>query len=493
MYAVLLTIFLVGFLIYYASRDDRGPKAVPGPKPVILFGNVLDFLTSTSKFLSKLVEYVDTYGDILRIHLGLSNNLILITDYKLTEYVLTSTKILQKSFIYDGMNNWLGTGLLLSSGAKWKSRRKMITPSFHFSILNEFIKVFNSVGQKFIGKLEEEVGKPSVDVYPIVSLGTLDIICEAAMGTSVNALDHGDSEYVKSVKAMCKIVVERVFTPFHKFLYPLTPNYYTEKKALKVLHSYTDKVIDERIRSKSSKGISKSKEDGAKKKVAFLDLLLESTTLEGKGLTRAELREEVDTFMFEGHDTTASAISFALYSLANNPKVQQTAFEEQKMLSAGNPPNGTLTASDLHEMKYLDLVIKETLRLYPTVPIIGRVLNEDLEWENYKLYKGQALALFIYGIQRKSKHFPNPEKFIPERFENYDGAEPFCYVPFSAGPRNCIGQKFAVMEMKTTLSKVLRNFELCPADPEHVLQLAPETTLVSTIGVRISLKKRQWN
>ncbi|XP_023309753.1 cytochrome P450 4V2-like isoform X2 [Anoplophora glabripennis] len=424
MYIALVCAVIVVFLLTcHFKKDSQIATYLPGPKPVLLFGNVLDFLTSTTS-------------------------------------------------------------------AKWRSRRKMITPSFHFTILTQFIKTFESVGDNFIAKLEKLVGKPSVDIYPWVSLCTLDIICEAVMGTSVNALDHGDSEYVHSVKTMCAIVMDRVFTPFHKSLYPLTPNYFREKKALKVLHSHTDKVIDKKINSKSAESVSDSEDFGGKRKVAFLDLLLEST-IDGKPLTRADLREEVDTFMFEGHDTTASAITFALYTLATNPDVQQKVVEEQKTIFGSNQ-KAYVTASDLQNMKYLELVIKETLRLYPSVPIIGRKLNEDVKWDDITLPKGQAITLFIFGIHRSPKYFPDPLKFIPERFENYEGKEPFSYIPFSAGPRNCIGQKFAMMELKTTLSKVIRNFELRPSTPEHVLLLAPETILLSKNGVRISINRRKW-
>nr|WCC58133.1 cytochrome P450 [Pharsalia antennata] len=491
MFLTVVSIVVILLLIYYYKTSSKNNDTyLPGPKPVLLFGNTLDFLTSSSKFLSRLVEYVEKYGEIIRIHLSYCRDIVLITDYKLTEYILTSTKILDKSFIYDAFDNWLATGLLTSTGAKWRSRRKMITPSFHFSILTQFIKTFESVGDNFIEKLEDLVGKASVDIYPLVSLCTLDVICEAVMGTSVNALNHGNSEYVRSVKTMCTIVMERVFALVHHSLYPLTPNYFREKKALKVLHSHTDDVIDKRIRSKSDKSVTDQEDVGGKRKVAFLDLLLEST-VDGKPLTRAELREEVDTFMFEGHDTTSSAITFALYALATNRDIQRKVVEEQRMIFGGDK-KASVTASDLQDMKYLELVVKETLRLYPSVPLIGRKLTEELKWDGVVLPKGQALTVFIFGIHRNPKYFPNPMKFIPERFENYDGKEPFSYVPFSAGPRNCIGQKFAMMEMKTTLSKVIRHFDLYPATPEHVLQLAPETILLSKNGVRISIRRRKW-
>nr|WCC58134.1 cytochrome P450 [Pharsalia antennata] len=493
MYVEVLFLFILALLtgIIFDKRFSTRKylQDLPGPKPVPIFGNVLDFLTSSSKFLSKLMEYFQKHGEIIVVYARFSEVMILVTDYKLTEHVLSSTKILKKSYLYEFLQSWLGTGLLTSTGTKWKTHRKMLTPSFHFSILIQFIKTFDSVGDKFIEELKKEEGKATVDISPLVSLCTLDTICEAAMGVSINALTCGDSEYVRSVKTMCSIVADRIFSPIERRFYPLTPNYYKEKKTLKVLHSHTEEVIKERMKSRNSKAENQEEATGTRK-LAFLDLLLDCN-IDGKPLTMSELREEVDTFMFEGHDTTGTAITFALYSLATNQDVQQKVVEEQKIIFGDNV-YAHVTASDLQSMRYLELVIKETLRLYPSVPLIGRELPEDLEWDGKILPKGETIGIFIYGIHRNAKYFPDPEKFIPERFESYEGRTQFSYVPFSAGPRNCIGQKFAMLEMKTILSKTIRHFELHPSIPVHVLELAPETILISKNGVRISLKRRNW-
>ncbi|CAH1966529.1 unnamed protein product [Acanthoscelides obtectus] len=417
---------------------------------------------------------------------------LVITDPKFMEYILSSTKIISKAFQYDFFHEWLGTGLLTSTGIKWRKRRKMLTPSFHFSILENFMDVFEKVGDIFIERLWEEVGKPSVDIYPLVSLCTLDIICEASMGISINAINDGDSEYVRSVKQMCQIPVDRTFdftAPFQPWIHPITPNYFKQKRAIKVLHEHTDRVIDERI--KNPINISDEDKDsvGMKKRLAFLDLLL-TATIDGKPLSRMDIREEVDTFMFEGHDTTSAAIAFAMFSLAENRGIQQKVLEEQISIF-GEKKNRKTTTTDLQDMKYLELVIKETLRLYPSVPWVGRKFPEDIEWEGTLYPKDMNLMLYIFGTQRDARYFPEPLKFRPERFLDTEIPNPFAYVPFSAGPRNCIGQRFAMMEMKSTISKIVRNFELLPATPKHELQLAPEVILVSKNGIRISLNRRK--
>ncbi|CAG9854570.1 unnamed protein product [Phyllotreta striolata] len=488
--ALLFLIVIVVLHKITVRKDSKCLKNIKGRKPNALFGNMLDFAVPSHKLFEKTQEFLDEFGSNFVIYNGPLTRIVFITEVKLIEHILSSTQFIEKSDEYEHLHKWIGTGLLTSGGLKWKKRRRMITPSFHFSILDNFVDVFENVGDIFVKKLEEHVDKPSFDIYPTISLCTLDIICETAMGTPINALDNASSDYVRSVKTMCKIVTDRNFSPLDRRFYPFTLNFYREQFALKVLHNHTDAVIDRRIKEfrVNSDKSSETNDCGIKKRMAFLDLLLRST-IDGKSLTREDIREEVDTFMFEGHDTTSSAIGFALYSLANNPLVQQKALEEQMEIFK-DLKNARATMADLQNMKYLELVIKETLRLYPSVPILGRRVKKEFEWENSIFPKDVHLALFTYGCHRSDKNYEKPLEFIPERFLEMDGTNPFKYVPFSAGPRNCIGQRFALLEMKSTISKVLRNFKLLPANPNPELMLVPEIILVSKNGINVCLKKR---
>lgn len=145
---------------------------------------------------------------------------------------------------------------------------------------------------------------------------------------------------------------------------------------------------------------------------------------------------------------------------------------------------------DLQDMKYLDMVIKETLRLYPSVPMIGRKVDEDNKFFDGILPASLNIGIFVYALHRNATFFPDPEKFDPERFnnENCSNRPPFCYIPFSAGSRNCIGQKFAILELKSIISQILRHFQLLPAYPEHHLQLAAEVIMRSRNGIHVRLK-----
>jgi cytochrome P450 family 4 len=127
-----------------------------------------------------------------------------------------------------------------------------------------------------------------------------------------------------------------------------------------------------------------------------------------------------------------------LFCLANHPEVQATAFEEQQQIFDNNK-NPKVTYADLQKMKYLEQVIKESLRLYPSVPMYARRTTADVEYDNTSLPEGDTVIVFAYGIHRNPKYFENPNEFNPSRFESIDGSLPYAYIPFSAGPRNCIG------------------------------------------------------
>ncbi|XP_062554234.1 cytochrome P450 4d1-like isoform X2 [Armigeres subalbatus] len=413
--------------------------------------------------------------------------------------VLSSPKFIEKSDEYNFIRPWLGDGLLTSSYRKWHFHRKIITPTFHFKILEQFVEIFDSQSNILIEKLTPFMKSgETFDVFPLITLCALDVICESAMGTKVNAQIHSDSEYVQAVKEITQIIHIRTYDVLarYDFLFNLSSYKKQQDKTLKILHGYTDSVIrSRRLELTSANGktasVDGNSELGIRRKIAFLDMLLQAT-VDGRPLTDLEIREEVDTFMFEGHDTTTSAISFLLYRLAKHPEIQQKVYDEVKSV-IGEGTNGPVTLSMLNEMNYLELVIKETLRLYPSVPFFGRKILENSEIEGKIYPAGTNLIVMPIFMGRDPEYFENPLEFRPERFETEISAEkvnPYRYIPFSAGPRNCIGQKFAMAELKSVASKVLRHFEVLPPVGGQEESFIGEMILRPTYGISLKLKKR---
>lgn len=211
------------------------------------------------------------------------------------------------------------------------------------------------------------------------------------------------TSFIPSSRSITEIFASRNFDVLKRsdFIYQFTAQSRREKATLKILHDFTDNVIKTRRRelsielssSSSSKEANKIAADddiGSKRKLALLDILLQST-IDGKPLTDLDIREEVDTFVFEGHDTTTSGIAFCLYNLAKHPQAQAKCMDEIRSV-IGDDIARPVTLQDLGELKYLDLAIKESLRLFPSVPFFGRKLNEDVEisWVNSHLFFGST-------------------------------------------------------------------------------------------------------
>ncbi|KAK5647779.1 hypothetical protein RI129_002671 [Pyrocoelia pectoralis] len=462
----------------------------PGPRFIPIIGNMHHFATGTG-LVPSLMSAKKKYGDIVYCMFPFSQKLFLM-GIKPVGCLLGSTTILEKPDTYTYFHSWLGMGLLTASGARWKQSRKLLTPAFHFKILGKFIDIFekqsnilNSILEKFDGK--------EVDIAPFITLCALDVICEATMNTPVNAQFASNSEYVSSVKEMCAIVFRRFHNPLKRWntFYKFSKDYQKERRALNILHEYSNSVINKRREelreSKLHHSFMSEDEIGIRKKMVFLDLLLDSE-IDGKPLPHNMIREEVDTFMFEGHDTSTSAISFTLYCLSRNLEIQEKVLTELRNIV---PDDKSLTYDDLQKMKYLELVTKESLRLYPPVPLFARMTSENVDFDGTTLPKGTSLIVFAYGLHRCPKIYPNPDLFDPDRFNpvNSQTRSPYAYVPFSAGPRNCIGQRFAMLEVKAIVANVVRKFRLLEVIG-HEPKLTIDAVLRSKNGLPIRIQKR---
>ncbi|ELT98568.1 hypothetical protein CAPTEDRAFT_130691 [Capitella teleta] len=356
--------------------------------------------------------------------------------------------------VYNFIFPWLGEGLLVAGGKRWARNRKLLTPAFHFDILKPYVAVNNLCTDVFLGKLDE-MNDRYFEVFNEISLLTFDVILKCAFSYDIDCQKQGHP-YVKAVSELGAALPERVLNPL---LYPymffiLTPMGRKFRRNCNYVHRVADDIIRSR-RKALKENLSKTGD----RYLDFLDILLTAKDPTGKGLTDKEIRQEVDTFMFEGHDTTASSISWALYSLASNPDCMQKCQEEVDRVLQGRDDDNILW-NDLSELKYLNLCIKESLRMHTTVPFIQRITTKDCYVDGFLIPKHTSISLPLYTILHHPDVWKKPMEFIPERFssENTDKMGSHAFVPFSAGPRNCIGQNFAMHEMKVILARVIRRF-----------------------------------
>ncbi|UYV77769.1 CYP4V2 [Cordylochernes scorpioides] len=227
-------------------------------------------------------------------------------------------------------------------------------------------------------------------------------------------------------------------------------------------------------------------------------------------MTIEDVKEEVEAFMFtefsgicwdltcamdvQGHDSASLSASWVLYLLGLHPEIQKRVHSEMDDVF-GEDFERLVETEDAKKLKYLECVMKESQRLYPVVPYIGRCLSEDLAIDKYIIPAGSTVAVFLYMIHHSPDVYPNPETFDPDRFlpENVNKRHPFAYLPFSAGPRNCVGQKFAQIEQKVILSNILRRFRVTSLIQRDKLDLVPELVLTPKPGLLVRFDRREVN
>ncbi|XP_046668651.1 LOW QUALITY PROTEIN: cytochrome P450 4c3-like [Homalodisca vitripennis] len=496
-----LVVVAVALLVYNLRRMRMVQLIgkIPGPEALPIIGNCLQMNVDHDEIFERLAGSRKLWGRSLGFSKGWLGNkpYIFISKATALEEIIGSVKHIEKSSEYNYLHPWLGTGLLTSSGQKWQFRRKILTPAFHFRILDDFIDIFREQSDIFVEKLQKECGQGTFNIFPYVTLCALDIICETAMGHQVQAQSNSDSEYVRAVYEIGSIVQTRQAKLWLQpdWLFRMSSLHKRHQNCINILHSFSNKVITDRkaeISKNKSQGeqLFDEKEDlGGKKRLAFLDLLIEASQ-DGKVLSDEDIREEVDTFMFEGHDTTSAGISWLLFLLGWHPDIQDKVVAEIEAVFGGE--DRPLTMKDLTSMKYLECCIKEALRLYPSVPIMARSLQEDIVIEGYTIPAGTVAMIITYMLHRDPEVFPHPERFNPDHFlaENCRGRHPYAFIPFSAGPRNCVGQKFALLEEKAVISTFLRKYRIVSVDRREDLTLLGELILRPKNGLRVKIFPR---
>ncbi|GIY91170.1 cytochrome P450 4c3 [Caerostris darwini] len=505
---------VTAFVFYYykLSKPKATYKRIPGPKVNGIITNVVPLISifrnkaasNTVLFFQMICAYSHVFQkEGMWLFYGGLKKILILYKAETVEPVLSSNEVIGKGFEYDFVTPMLKEGLLTSKKAKWRYRRKLLTPAFHFRILDEFIPVFNEQANIFASKIASAMEKAEwIDITPITSLCTLDIICETAMGKKLNAQSNSESPYVKALHQFCHIATERILRPWlwPDFIYYRTKDGKEFKRCLEVMDSFTRQVVAERKaeklveRRENAPNNNESDEEliglKCRRRLALLDLLLDLHLKDG-AFTLEDVAEEVDNFMFAGHDTTSSGLSFSLYMLGTHPEIQRKVQQEIDDV-LGDDEDRQITLEDIKGLKYLDCVLKETRRLWPPTPFIARDLEEDIIIDGCLIPKGTSCGILIYMLHRDSDVFPNPEVFDPDRFllQNASGRHPFAYVPFSAGPRNCIGQRFATFEAVTVMATILRKFNVKALDPLDRIHIIDELVLRSEKGIRMTFEPR---
>ncbi|XP_069334260.1 cytochrome P450 4F2-like [Eulemur rufifrons] len=466
-------------------------RCFPQPPTRSWFWGHQGLIPPTEQGMKVLTQLVATYPQAFTTWMGPVTPVIFLCHPDTIRSVLNaSAAVAPKDVVFYGfLKPWLGDGLLLSAGDKWSRHRRMLTPAFHFNILKPYVKIFKESVNIMHAKWQclASKGSTHLDMFEHISLMTLDSLQKCVFSFDSHCQEK-PSEYIATILELSSLIEKRnqQVLLHTDFLYYLTSHGKRFRKACRLVHDFTDAVIQERRRTLPKQGIDDFLKAKAKTKTLdFIDVLLLSKDEDGKQLSDEDIRAEADTFMFEGHDTTASGLSWILYHLARHPEHQERCRQEVRELLRDREPD-EIEWDDLAQLPFLTMCIKESLRLHPAVPAISRSCTQDIVLPDGRVIPKDVICVIsILGIHHNPAVWPDPEVYDPSRFdpENVKERSPLAFVPFSAGPRNCIGQTFAMTEMKVVLALTLLRFRVLPDKVEAETSRKPELVLRAEGGL----------
>ena len=421
-------------------------------------------------------QWFKDYGDIYSISSPLGQATV-VGAPELARQVLVDRypRYQQKSRAYAVLRILMGNGLVTSEGEFWRGQRKLVQPAFHRRRLDAlFAMMVDRVTDCAARLAPVAAANGAVDVAPLLSQLTLDIISRAMFSSDVQGAAVDVSRHIAALNEYALRMLRRPWLFLLPRRFP-TPFNYAQYRSLKSLNEIVHGIIQVRRRQPEAHDDLLS---------MLLSACEEGT---GRGMTDDQLRDEVMTVFVAGHETTANAMSWILYLVSRHAEVEAQLLAEID----GRWPEGGLTLENLGAFSYARQVIEESLRLHPTIWSIGRRCTAEDELGGYRIPEGMNVVVPIFHFHWSDRFWPEPQRFDPSRFSpaRRPPPEPLIYFPFGAGPRNCIGNQFALQELMilTILFHRHYQFRVQPdfiVEPDPLITLRPRHGMVMTLGVR---------
>lgn len=456
-----------------SMRELEQPQAVAAaPVPTRregwpAVGDVLDMRRDPLGYLAKVAPL----GDVVRLRFGRSVYLLNHPDH--AQRVLHDNHAnYRKSFFYRRMKPLVGEGLLTSEAADWKRKRRLAQPAFHRERLAGFVAIMSRHTSATLDRWAGAAarGEP-VDVAAELMRLTLTVVGHALFGQDL--LGRADRSG-RALTTALRITNERMFALLSLPPWVPTPRNLRFAAAVRVLDALVTEIIASRRRGAPRDDL--------------LGMFMEARDAEGGGgLSDAELRDEVMTMVLAGHETTANALTWAFHLLGGAPEVDRALHEESIRVLQGR----AAAVEDLPRLELASRVHQEAMRLFPPAWIFGREAIGPDRFGPYAIPAGAAVSIPSYLLHRDPRFWHAPERFDPDRFLPAEVARRhrYAYLPFAAGPRMCIGNAFAMMEMQVVLSMVAGRFRLS-ALPDRPVELEPSVTLRPRRGLWMALVPR---
>lgn len=430
-------------------------------------------LKSTFLFAKDPVDFVEWHknklGDNFRFSiLGRSVNVIG-TPEGAKHILQTNNKNYTKDDAYQTLKLIVGNGLITNEGESWFNQRRLAQPAFYKEKLQEIYRIMTLVTADFMLEMEQLKGSgQSIDVHPLMSKVTLDIVLRSLFTRPLKE----DPKYIhESVEFLQDYVVGLIRRPHTKLTGHLTGSHRRYQKTMDWFWGMIKEFIAER---------EKSTEQHYDLLSMFMDARDEDS---GGKMNPQQLLDECMTMIGAGHETSSNALSWGIYLLSQHPEVmQKVKAEAESVYAEGSLPDW----QQVHQLQYTKQVVEEIMRLYPPAWAMSRKSIGTDTIDGITFEGQQTFVIPIVSVHRDARYWPSPEKFDPDRFapELAKERDKFHYFPFGAGPRMCIGNHFAMMEMQLLVAELCRRFRFELAS-DNVVQHQALITLRPQYGVRV--------
>ena len=438
----------------------------PGPKGKLVMGVMREFNRDTLGFIERCQA---EFGDVVRSRFLYVHAYFLYNPADIETLLTTNARSYRKagSLRSPFFHRLVGNGLVTSEGDFWRRQRRLAQPAFHRQRISSYGDIMVQYAQRTIANWRDgEVRDLSRDMTRL----TLEIVVKTLFNSDVSQdADHVGQILTSIVKPFASqatlkwILDNRLPTPGHRRYF----------NAVSEIDRIVFRIIAERRASGYDEG-------------DLLSMLLQAQDDDGTRMSDAQLRDEVMTLFLAGHETTALALSWSWYLLASHPEAEKVFHAELDEVLGGRTPS----VSDMPRLKYTEMIAKEAMRLYPPAYAVGREALEETEIGGFRVPKGTQLFAFQWVTHRDARFFDDPAAFKPERWagEAIEQLPKYAYFPFGGGPRQCIGNYFAMMEIVLLLATIGQRFRF-ELTGEKV-EVLPVLSLRPKSGIKAVVKKR---
>jgi len=443
------------------------PRYPPGPRRIIPLSGLFAYRKGPLPFFQNLTRY----GDISYFRLGPQEAFFLNHPDYIKDVLVTNHQNFHKGLALQRAKRLLGEGLLTSEGEFHRRQKRLAQPAFHRARVASYAGVMTAYATETRGRWRDGA---AVDMSEEMMRLTLGIVGKTLFDADVVS----DAREVGEAMAVAMDLFNTIVIPFFELLEKLPlPQFRRFDNARARLDSIIYRLIEERRRSGEDRG-------------DLLSMLLLAQDTEGDGatMTDEQLRDELMTIFLAGHETTANALTWTWYLLSQNPEAEAKLHVEIDRVLEGRLP----TFEDVAQLKFTEMVLAESMRLYPPAWAIGRLATNESEIGGYIVPKKSLVLMSQYVMHRDSRYFTEPLRFDPNRWttEARESRPQFSYFPFGGGPRRCIGEGFAWMEGILLLATLAQQWQMRLV-ADHPVALKPVITLRAKYGMRMTVIRRQ--